>query len=103
MKKETKEERLLWEEFDSIVFNRYGVRLLRPEDARKFVLKCKNYSLPIAGIEGFRVYNDCRIQPIQELSTDLGADGFLGDTWEQTLRDLAGPFEPDIWFEIVIV
>lgn len=90
------------EKFSAVGLQKGNVFLLRPEDARNFVRECRVHSLEIAGIEGFYLRKDHRIQPIQELSTDLGADGFSGDTWERTLNDLEGPFGPDIWFEVVI-
>lgn len=93
-------ENLVWKKFEHVTFNRCGIKLLRPEDAREFVRECKKHSLEIAGVEAFHVDEQWHIQPEQVFSTDLW--DFSGDTWERTLKDLEGPFEPDIWFEVVI-
>jgi hypothetical protein len=86
-------------EFESVGLTVGSIFLLRPDDAKTFVRECETRGFRILGIEGFRVHEGPKIQPIQEISTELG--GFAGDTWKQTIEDLEGPFAADIWFEVV--
>lgn len=68
------------EMFESVGLRVGGVFLLLPEDARDFVRECERRGLAILGIDGFRVIAETRtkIQPVQEISTDLSY--FSGNT-----------------------
>lgn len=77
-----------------------GVFLLEPIDALHFVELCRLGNMHIAGIEGFRVYEDGRIQPRQEDSVDFGSA--TSSSCRLAREFLEKRLDEELWFEIVI-
>jgi len=88
----------LKELFSDVCLDVRGIRLLRSEDAIRFVRICRDENVPILGIDGFRLFDGKRIQPFQEHSSDYS------DQPEES-HDLAEAFllermDKDLWFEM---
>lgn len=87
------------EAFSDVAFIRGGVFLLRASDALNFVEANRLASIPILGIEGFRVFESGKIQPQQEHTADFEMDG--ANTHDEATRFLEERLHSDLWFEVV--
>ncbi len=76
-----------------------NVFLLQAVNAIEFIDKCKNLNINIAGIEGFKLFNEIQIQPFQEHSVDYESDK---NTHERAKDFLKKRIDLNLWFEVVI-
>ena len=84
-------------EFTDIAMLVGGVFLLRVEDALVFVERHRSANIPILGLDGFRILNGDKIQPLQEHCLDIEG----GDTHGVAAAFLKSRLGESLWFEVV--
>jgi hypothetical protein len=92
-------------EFASRAIVRGGLYLLRPLNAVQFVHRCREESIEILGIDGFKI-TETTTQPLMEQSVDFSSSNSLSpvgtNTWDQAIAFLIERKELDLFFEVVI-
>ncbi len=82
---------------------RGGILLLKAPDALEFVMRCRDNSIKILGIDAFIIAND-KTQPLLEHSIDFSA--FLGGSkisvFNEASEFLNERMNSDLYFEIVV-